>query len=64
MKNKNDTRVGMYYADKSPWESVDDLILQHLLRDEIFNVWCDQLADHAWQYDSHAIPDPPPHQSP
>jgi hypothetical protein len=46
------------HTDKTPWESVDDLILQRLSRDEIFNVWCNKLAEHAWQYDSLAVPDP------
>jgi hypothetical protein len=48
------------HADKSSWETVDDLILQHLSRDEIFNVWVDRIAEHAWQHKSPDIPDPPP----
>jgi len=48
------------HADKSPWETVDDLILQRLSRDEIFNVWVDRMVEHAWQHKSPDIPDPPP----
>jgi len=48
------------HADKSSWETVDDLILQRLSRDEIFNVWVDRMAEHAWQQNSTDIPDPPP----
>jgi hypothetical protein len=47
------------HADKSPWESADDLILQRLSHNEIFNVWAHKMAEHAWQHKSLAIPDPP-----
>jgi len=37
------------HADQSPWETINDLVLQRLSRDEIFNVWCDRLSEQAWK---------------
>jgi hypothetical protein len=36
------------HADKSPWFTPNDLILQNLSREEIFNIWSDKIAKHSW----------------
>lgn len=36
------------HADKSPWFTPIDLILQNLSREEIFNIWSDKIAKHSW----------------
>jgi len=38
------------HTDKEPWTTVDDLLLQKLSRDEIFNVWVHKLAKHVVQW--------------
>ena len=46
------------YADKTPWETIDYLILQCLSRDKIFNVWCDRAAKQVWGKGLPGFPDP------
>jgi hypothetical protein len=42
------------HSDKAEWETIVDLENQKLMRDEIFNVWCDRLA--AAECNSGSIP--------
>lgn len=37
------------HSDKEPWESICDLDDQGLSRDQIFNVWCDRMAEKTWR---------------
>jgi len=37
------------HSDKKPWKYLKDLTHQHLSRDEVFNVWCNHLANNAWE---------------
>ncbi len=36
------------HSDSAPWKNIQDLILQQLSRDEIFNVWCNRMAENEW----------------
>jgi len=36
------------HSDSAPWKNIQDLILQQLSRDKIFNIWCDRMADNEW----------------
>jgi len=46
------------HADKTPWETVDDLLLQRLSRDKVLNVWRDRAAEQVWGKGMPGFPDP------
>jgi len=46
------------HVEKFPRETPTDLILQKLSQDEIYNIWCDRLAQQAWDKGGSSIPDP------
>jgi hypothetical protein len=46
------------HADKRPWKTLNDLKNQQLSRDEIYNIWCDSLAQRQWSNGDHSSFDP------
>ncbi len=46
------------HADKKPWKDLSDLRNQDLSRDEIYNVWCNHMAQQEWDDGSASLLDP------
>lgn len=46
------------HADEHPWPSVQDLVSQHLKREEVYNIWCDQMAHQEWSSRPASYHDP------
>jgi hypothetical protein len=46
------------HMDKQPWQSIEDLKLQKLSRDEIYNIWCNRVANEAWHNTACSLFDP------
>jgi len=46
------------HSDKKPWSTFHDLKTLKLSRDETFNVWCDRLAQKAWETGAASTFDP------
>jgi len=45
------------HTNKKPWKTIDDLIHQKLVTEEIYNVWSDRLAQMEWEIGSPTFPD-------
>jgi hypothetical protein len=46
------------HSEKKGWQSIKDLEDQKLTRDQIYNVWCDRMAEIQWQFADTSFLDP------
>ncbi len=46
------------HANKPPWPHISDLVSQDLSRDEIYNIWCNKMAQTEWEFGTASSSDP------
>jgi hypothetical protein len=46
------------HAEKAPWKSTTDLENQNLSKEQIYNIWCNRMAEQEWENGHSSVPDP------